>query len=415
MQKNNEIKTFEKIEIKIREDYIENKKNIKSSFDNKIANQNNKLSKRSLKEERFVSLKNNLEKYKDNVRDYYFNGLKAWFVLMQLSFVMRSLRFHYHITNFWFIKSVNRKIMFTASMAGESLGKKILGNFIKTVFILIMMIVFLFPFYWMISVSFRSSDEITEGIKGSMSLWPKEWTWDAYDFLFNNPNAKISIGSAIGSSFLIAIISTIVQIFVSLLGGFGLSYINSRYKEVFIMIILATMMLPGEALLIGQYMIITDLQLKNTLIALIIPFIGNAFTIYMFKNAFDSINDSVKKAAKVDGLSNWQFFIKIAIPYVRATIFTAILISFIASWNSILWPTMVIKQDSQFVTLPMILWQIMQSSGISGDVWNMDGSLDPQNLKMAASIVAILPMFIIFVFTKKYLVKGITSNSGAKE
>ncbi|WP_026389201.1 carbohydrate ABC transporter permease [[Acholeplasma] multilocale] len=374
---------------------------------------------KSLRNERHLQLVQNDFEWAEELFDISSNKLTMTEITIKFNLIGKHRRNVNYVNNFGFNRYVYKKKLFTASMAGEVWWKQAGILTVRTLFLSVMAIIVIFPFYWMISISFRSVDEIRGGLTGALPIWPSEWTTAAYDFLFNNPEAKLEVSKFIANSFVIAIISMTTQIIASLLAGYGLSHYNTRGKEVLIVVILATMMLPGEALLIGQYMLATTFNWQNTLPALFVPFIGNAFTIYMFKNAFDGVNNSIKRAAKVDGLSTFKFFWKVAIPLVRATIFTSALMGFIASWNSVLWPTMVLKSDSEWMTLPMLLWQIIESTGDANGVWNISdevGSLmDPQNVKMASAVIAILPMFIIFVLTKKYLVKGITSNSGSKE
>lgn len=280
-----------------------------------------------------------------------------------------------------------------------------------------MIAVVVFPFYWMISIAFRPSDEILEGINGTLPLWPTSWSWGAFKFLFNNPQASelgITVSRAILMSLLITFLSVISQVFVSLLAGYGLASFRHKANSIIIGLILAAMILPTESLMMGQYLLITKVNLRDSLPALFMPFIGNAFTIFMFAQAFQELPSSLRAAAQIDGVSSFKFFWKIALPAIKATIITAILTAAINSWNAILWPTMVIQENKSYYTLPMILWQIMQSTGDAQGVWNYDNLLDPQNLKMAASVVAILPMMLLFLLTKKHLIKGLTNQTIVK-
>ncbi|PPE05940.1 carbohydrate ABC transporter permease [Williamsoniiplasma lucivorax] len=324
------------------------------------------------------------------------------------------------VRHYSFLKLVHKKKEFTSRMAGENIKSKLIMMLIRFVFLALMGVIVIFPFYWMVSIAFRSPTEINDAASGQMSLWPQTWSLEAFNMLFNNPKAELNITTAIGISFAVSITSIATQTSISLIGGFGISHLRTRANEFFVMVLLAAMMLPGEALLVGQYLIATKLDMKETFAALFVPFLGNAFTIFLFMNAFDGITDSIKKAARIDGVSDFKFFWKVALPLVKPIIFTSVLMAFITSWNSILWPQMVIIENKKLYTLPMILWNIMNSTGDPQSVWAIDlpdgGKLmDPQNLKMAASIIAIVPMFIIFVLTKKYLIRGITNKNGSKE
>ncbi|ATZ16924.1 sn-glycerol-3-phosphate ABC transporter permease [Williamsoniiplasma luminosum] len=378
----------------------------------------NKLAKRKNDYEAattdFEERKRILEEKKKNASSWFVRHLIIFQMLIGLSWRRKYIQ----IRHYSYIKMINRKKEFTASMTGNNLKSKLGMMAVRTIFLAIMAIIVIFPFYWMISIAFRTPTEINEAATGQMSLWPQSWSTEAFDILFKG-RTDLNITTAIFISFGVSITSVITQTSVSLLGGYGVAHFKTRSSEFFVMILLATMMLPGEALLVGQYLIATKLDMKETFLALFIPFIGNAFSLFLFKNAFDGITDSIKQAAKIDGVSNWKFFWKVAIPLVKPIIFTSVLMSFITSWNSILWPQMVIMENKKLYTIPLILWDIMNATGDPQSAWSItlpDGGklMDPQNLKMAASLVAIAPMFILFVVSKKYLIRGITKQSGAK-
>lgn len=332
-------------------------------------------------------------------------------------FSLHFFQIIYHCSDWIYLRQINRQSFFTQQMVSEIHWYHRLNGILRLFFLLVMIAVVVFPFYWMISIAFRPSDEILEGVNGTLPLWPTSWSWGAFQFLFNNPKANelgITVSRAILMSLLITFLSVISQVVVSLLAGYGLASFRHKANSIIIGLILAAMILPTESLMMGQYLLITKVNLRDSLPALFIPFIGNAFTIFMFTQAFQELPSSLRAAAQIDGVSSFKFFWKIALPAIKATIITAILTAAINSWNAILWPTMVIQENKSYYTLPMILWQIMQSTGDAQGVWNYDNLLDPQNLKMAASVVAILPMMILFLITKKHLIKGLTNQTIAK-
>lgn len=335
-----------------------------------------------------------------------FLRLITWLVIKTFSLI-------YYSQDWIYLHQIKRKRNFTQRMVFEIKWYHFFSWVFRTLFFLLMVLIIIFPFYWMISIAFRSSEEILEGINGTLSLWPKSWSWGAFEFLFKNPKAKemgVSFPRAILMSLLITFLSVASQTIVSLITSYGLTQFRRKTNQILVTIILAAMILPLESLMVGQYLLITKINLKDSLMALILPFIGNAFTILMFVQAFQNLPYNLKAAAKVDGLSSFNFFLKVALPAIKSTIMTAILIATINSWNAILWPTMVIQENKSYYTISMILWQIMQSTGDPQGIWSYDNLLDPQNLKMAASIVAILPMMILFLISKKYLIKGLNSS-----
>lgn len=298
---------------------------------------------------------------------------------------------------------------FVQQMAGNKGWKNFFSMFFSLLFLIIMSLIVCFPFYWMIITSFKTDAELDP--TKTQSLWPQFWTFKWYSYLLKN--SKINVGYYLFNSFLVAFISTILKLFICSFAAFALANYRTRFREFIFIILLSTLMIPSEAIMIGQYLLMLRLTWDNTLEALIIPFIASAFTIFMLRQAFETIPSSLVNASKVDGLSTFKFFWKIALPLIKPVLLTSALISFIASWNSVLWPVMVLERDSNWVTLPMLLWELIRVTE-PGDN-NPSELRDPQHLKMAAAVLSILPMIILYIFTKKRIINSIVKgNTGIK-
>ncbi|AAT75382.1 sn-glycerol-3-phosphate ABC transporter permease component [Mesoplasma florum L1] len=319
---------------------------------------------------------------------------------------------HFKIKHAFYIRSVNKRKDKTIKMAGDVWYRRIGSNLSNYTVLIIMLIAMIFPFYWMLITSFKPYSEVDTGVMES--LWPKHWTLQAYKDMFtfvNNSGGRESIPFSrfFFNSLFIALVSTLVQLSVSVIGGFAIYNWRTKFNSLFMIIMFSIMMVPGEAMLLGRYWIAVQMQWRDTLFALIVPFIGNVFTIYLMSNAFYGLNRDLKRAAKVDGLSSFQYFMKIALPAVSATILTSFIISFIESWNSVLWPITVIdNQSGQWRTIPMLLYSLMNVSGMTSEEFPI---ADPINVKMAASILAILPMIIVFIVFNKWIINGLTKRS----
>lgn len=306
-------------------------------------------------------------------------------------------------------QKIMRKINFTQQMAGNK-GWKKWANFIaRVVFLVIMMVIIVFPFYWMIITSFKSDYDLDP--TKPQTLWPEVWTIKWYDYLLKN--SQINVFKYLFNSFLVALLSTILKLILCSFAAFALAYYRTKFREIIFILLLSTLMIPGEAILIGQYLLMLRIMWDNTLEALVIPFIASAFTIFMLRQAFEGIPRSIVNASKVDGLSTFKFFWKIAVPLIKPVLWTSGLISFIASWNAVLWPVTVLDNDSNWVTLPMLLWELVKVTELGPN--NPSQLRDPQHLKMASAVISILPMIILYLFTKKRIINSITKdNSGTK-
>ncbi len=296
----------------------------------------------------------------------------------------------------------------TMQMAGDKRITKNINIMWRTIFLIVMVIVVAFPFYWMLITSFKTDGELDP--TKVPTIWPRIWTIASYqDLLGSN---SLNVGRFIFNSFLVAFLSTILKLVICSIAAFALSYYNSRFREFFFVIMLATMMIPGEAIIIGQLIFVLQVNWDESLAALVIPFVASVFTIYMLRQAFESIPQSIYNTAKVDGASTFKIFFTIALPLIKPTLWKSGIISFIASWNSVLWPTIVLDADSRWATIPMLLWQLTKITG--NDQLNTTTLMDPQNLKMAGAIMTIAPMFILDIIAKKHSIKGITRGEGVK-
>ncbi|AGY41091.1 binding-protein-dependent transport systems inner membrane component [Mesoplasma florum W37] len=374
---------------------------------------------------RFIKRKNNYKKDEekltqiitkyDQVSIYWSGFFKKNFIKFYLSIFIYIFKKYLNIKNRKYLKTIESRSKKTLKLAGDFWYKRIFLNLSTYSAILIMFIFLLFPFYWMLMTSFKPYSEVKPNILES--LWPKEWSLQAYKDMFKYINAEgnqdsISIPRFFFNSLFVASISTILQLVVSVLAGFAIYNWRTKLNPLLLIIIFSIMMVPAESLLLGRYWITVQMQWKDTLMALIVPFIGNVFTIYLMSNAFYDLSKDLKRASKVDGLNTFQYFLKIAIPAVSGAIITAGIISFIDSWNAVLWPITVMDKDSgQWRTIPMLLYSIMYSNGIiPGE------QLNPNNIKMAACIISILPMVVIFLLFQKWIIRGLSrqGSNGSK-
>ncbi|ATQ35189.1 sn-glycerol-3-phosphate ABC transporter permease [Mesoplasma entomophilum] len=382
-------------------------------FDPNIIEVENK-SKRTIQKEKYendllnIEIKRNEKEQKIIITRSWFKRL--WMNLMLSCFLKVSIK-KVKINHFFYLRHVKRVKNKTLKMSGDVWYKRIWTNVSGYTFLFIMLIVMLFPFYWMIITSFKDYSEIDSGVKET--LWPKHWTLTAYKDMFtyldsNNQTKSIPFYRFFTNSLFIALMSTGFSLIVSVIAGFAIYNWRTKFNYVFMIIMFSIMMVPGEALILGRYWIAVKMQWKNNLLALVVPFIGNVFTIYLMSNAFYGLNRDLKRAAKIDGLSSFQYFVKIALPAVSATILTSFIISFIESWNSVLWPITIMDQDSNWRTIPMMLYALMNLTGdVNPEIFKAQ---DPINVKMAASIMAILPMIIVFIVFNKWIINGLTKR-----
>ncbi|MCK4259211.1 MAG: carbohydrate ABC transporter permease [Halanaerobiales bacterium] len=251
----------------------------------------------------------------------------------------------------------------------------------------------LLPFFWMISTSLKTPSEITS----MPPKWiPDKIMWENYKIAWNfAPFAKYFF-----NSFFVAISCTVLELITSALGAYAFAKMNFFGKNTIFLIFLGTMMIPGEVLLIPNYMTIIKLDWIDTYKALIIPWIVSVFGIFLMRQFFMTIPDELHDAAKIDGCSRFRFLWQIVLPLSKPVLVTAALFKFVGSWNAFLW-VLIVTNSPGMRTVPVGL--TFFSSDVGADY----------HLMMAASTFALLPILILFFFLQKQFIQGI-SRSGMK-
>jgi len=198
----------------------------------------------------------------------------------------------------------------------------------------------------------------------------------------------------------VAVVTTLLEIVISAMAAYAFSWMRFPGRDLLFSIFLATMMVPGEVLLVPNFITITKFGWIDTYYALIVPWVVSVFSIFLMKQHFMSIPTELFDAARIDGCSHWRYLWQIVMPLSRPVVITTALLKFVGSWNSFLW-VLIVTNDPKYRTLTVGL------QAFSSDV----GTL--YNLLMAAATFTILPVIIIFLFTQRYFVRGI-ARTGLK-
>jgi len=250
------------------------------------------------------------------------------------------------------------------------------------------LVIMVFTFYWMMSSAFKTAAEMN---LFPPSIAPRNW--------FNLDNFYIAFQKApfaryFLNSILVMVGSVTVTAFTTILAAFAFSRLEFRGRELVFSLLLSMMMVPFEMLIITNYQTIINLGLNDTLYALILPFISSIFYTYILRNFFQSLPNGLYWSARVDGCTNWKYLWKVMVPIARPSLVTIILLNALASWNSFMWPLLVIKSDLMR-TLPFGLYTFTTEVGANYE------------LLMAASSVVVLPMVLLFLFARKQIVRGV--------
>lgn len=261
----------------------------------------------------------------------------------------------------------------------------------KAYFILIpACIIAAMPFIWMILGAFKTGAEIRQV---PPTLIPQEPTLDNFRTILRDED--LPLGLFYRNSAIIALSNVCLVLFTSSLFGYIFAKFEFRGKRALFWFIMATLMIPYQVTMIPGYLILARLGLLNKLAGMIIPAAIDAFGIFLFRQFSLSIPNELLDAARVDGASEFRIFHTIVLPELGPALATFGMLTFMFNWNAYLWPLIVLTEE-RVRTLPIIL------------TWYSTQNTVQYHLTMAASVLVIFPVLIVFLFTQRWIVRGIT-------
>ncbi len=248
------------------------------------------------------------------------------------------------------------------------------------------------PFVWMVSTSLKPSNQV---LSLPPQMIPESPTIAAYQNIFNRfPMARV-----LGNSALVASSSTLGQLLLCSMAGYAFARFRFRGREALFLLYLMTLMIPFAVTIIPLFIIIVNLGWANSYAGLIVPGMFSAFGTFLMRQFFQSIPRELEEAATIDGAGTIRTFFTIIVPLSGAPLATLGLLSFMGSWNNFLWP-MLITNDRHLMTLPVAL-QALQGIYPGQNQWN---------LLMAGSVVAVIPIMIVFLFAQRWFIEGVASS-----
>lgn len=275
-----------------------------------------------------------------------------------------------------------------------SLPKQILIYISMTVVALI----FMFPLIWMVVSSFKDDAMIFSDITSLKAFWPA--FKDDVFFNYKEVIAKLPLIKAMLNSLSYIVVIIALGLIVNSMAGYAFARLKFPKKNFFFSLILAVMIIPAQTVMLPQFSIIYKLGLSNSYLALILPAIASPMYIFLFRQNFMGIPESIEEAAKLDGASALRTFFQLIVPLAKPVYATVSILVFIAYWNDFVWPVMVISDTSK-QTIQMALSSLFSIKPVNyGNV-------------MAGLTLVTIPVLIIFLSLQKYYVAGIAST-GAK-
>lgn len=266
-------------------------------------------------------------------------------------------------------------------------------------FILFLALVMIFPFYWMIITSLKQRSEI---IATTQTFFPTIVMWSNYVYVFQ----VFDFGTYMLNTIVVAIFSTIGTLLTTIFAAFAFARLKFKGREPLFMLFLMTMMIPGEMMVISNFITVASFgwigegqTLFDAYAAMIVPFWVSVFYIYLLRQNFKQIPNELYLAAKVDGKSDWSFLWRVMVPLAAPTLISITILKFMGTWNSYVWPQLVtLNEDYKLI-----------SNGLRGSsfVNNDAGGQVEYGYQMAATVLVTVPLFLLFVFFRKYIMRGV--------
>ena len=272
---------------------------------------------------------------------------------------------------------------------------RVLVKILVYTFLIIMALIILFPFYWMINSSLKSLEEYKEQIP---TLFPRHILFKNYVEAFQAAN----LGTLFINTLYVGLVSTILSLIVTVLSAFAFARLEFKGKNILFAGLLATMMIPGELFTITNYATVSIFKWQNTFLVLIVPFLVSVFYIYLLRQNFLQIPNELYLAAKVDGTSDLKYLWKVMIPLALPTLISITILKMMGAWNSYVWPRLVANDANHKLI----------TNGLRNAFTATTGDVN-YPVQMAAVAIVSFPLFLVFMFLRKYIMKGV-SRSGIK-
>ena len=276
--------------------------------------------------------------------------------------------------------------------------QRVMQGAVKTftyLFLGVMALIVLFPFYWMIISSLKTLEEYKRTIP---TFWPQKIMISNYAKAFTTAN----LGTLFVNTMIVGVVSTVLSLVITVLSAFAFARLEFKGRDAMFAGLLATMMIPGELFTITNYATVSKWGWLDSYQVLIIPFLVSVFYIFLLRQNFLQIPNELYLAAKVDGTSDLKYLWKVMVPLALPTLISITILKMMGAWNSYIWPRLVTRsKDYELIT-----------NGLRNAFTDASGNVDFP-VQMAAVALVSAPLFLVFVFLRKYIMAGV-SRSGIK-
>jgi len=253
------------------------------------------------------------------------------------------------------------------------------------------LVVMVGPFIWMLASSFKTDAEIR---RSPPTWWPEDPTLDNYSNLLG----RLDFPAYFTNSVVVAVLTTVGNLMFCAAAGYALAKLRFAGSRLLFGVVLGTIMVPSIVTLVPLFVLVSNLGLVNSYAALVLPFLAQAFGVFLMRQFMLSIPEDLLEAARIDGAGEWRIFFRIVLPLCRPALATLGILTFLASWNNFLWPLVAATTEDRY-TLPVAL-----------ALYSVGQNRARYDLLLAGSVLVVVPVLIVFVLLQRHFVRGIATT-----
>ncbi len=265
--------------------------------------------------------------------------------------------------------------------------RRYLKSLTSYIILIIGAVIMLVPFVWMVLTSFKT---YAETVKVPIQWLPAVWSWDNYREVL----MRLDFIRYYGNTIIVTVLTTVLMLFIGSLSAFAFARMNFPFKNALFYMLLTVFMVPAQMTMIPKYLIISNLGWVDSLKALVIPNLFSVYTMFMLRQFFAALPRELEDAGKIDGCSYFRLYWNIEMPLCKSSVVAITVLNILWCWNDLLWPLIATSSDKMRV--------------LSVAMATLQGQHGTQyQLLMAAGVLAIIPMIIIYIFGQRYFIEGI--------
>lgn len=274
-----------------------------------------------------------------------------------------------------------------------------LFNIVSTFFLLIVVVITLYPFLHMLAVSLSSDVNV---IKNTVSFWPKGFNVKMYELVLGDPK----IWTAYKNTLIYTVLGTLISLVVTSTGAYALSRRDMALRKTFTMLIVVTMFFSGG--MIPTFLVVRSLNMVDTVWGMVLPGAVSTWNLILMRTFFSGIPKELEESGRIDGLNDIGIFMRIIIPLSKASFATIALFYAVGMWNNFIYPLLYLRTPDLFPLQVLLRNLVLAGSASSGDVTGIggDNQVVEESLKYATIMVSTLPILTVYPFVQKYFVKG---------